>query len=67
MNKKQLLYIEVLFPLIWIISFLIWKILIRKIFIVEALKDGAAVTVIMYLILNLLLYINYEKIFLKDK
>ncbi|MSA97686.1 hypothetical protein GKF99_05725 [Finegoldia sp. BIOML-A2] len=67
MNKKQLLYIEVLFPLIWIISFLIWKILIRKIFIVEALKDGAAVTVIIYLILNLLLYINYEKIFLKDK
>lgn len=67
MHKKQLLYIEVLFPLIWIISFLIWKILIRKIFIVEALKDVAAVTVIMYLILNLLLYINYEKIFLKDK
>lgn len=66
MNKKQLLYIEVLFPLIWIISFLIWKILIRKIFIVEALKDGAAVTVIIYLILNLLLYINYEKIFKND-
>ncbi|MDU2354370.1 hypothetical protein [Anaerococcus sp.] len=60
MNKKKLLYIEVLFPLIW-------KILIRKMFIVDALKDGAAVMAIMYLILNLLLYTNYEKIFLNDK
>lgn len=66
-KKLLYLYIEVLFPMIWIISFVLWKILIRKIFIVEALKDGAAVTVIMYLILNLLLYINYEKIFLNDK
>lgn len=59
-KKLLYLYIEVLFPIIWIISFVLWKILIRKIFIVEALKDGAAVTAIMYLILNLLLYINYE-------
>lgn len=66
-KKLLYLYIEVLFPMIWIISFVLWKILIRKIFIVEALKDGAAVTAIMYLILNLLLYINYEKIFLNDK
>lgn len=36
-------------------------------FIVDALKDGAAVMAIMYLILNLLLYTNYEKIFLNDK
>lgn len=61
MNKKKLLYIEVLFPLIWIISYVLWKILIRKMFIVDALKDGAAVMAIMYLILNLLLYTNYEK------
>ena len=61
MNKKELLYIEVLFPLIWIISYVLWKILIRKMFIVDALKDGAAVMAIMYLILNLLLYTNYEK------
>ncbi|BFL71649.1 hypothetical protein [Anaerococcus nagyae] len=67
MNKKKLLYIEVLFPLIWIISYVLWKILIRKMFIVDALKDGAAVMAIMYLILNLLLYTNYEKIFLNDK
>lgn len=63
MNKKKLLYIEVLFPLIWIISYVLWKILIRKMFIVDALKDGAAVMAIMYLILNLLLYTNYEKFF----
>ncbi|RGB74916.1 hypothetical protein [Anaerococcus nagyae] len=67
MNKKKLLYIEVLFPLIWIISYVLWKILIRKMFIVDALKDGAAVMAIMYLILNLLLYTNYEKFFLNDK
>ena len=67
MNKKKLLYREVLFPLIWIISYVLWKILIRKMFIVDALKDGAAVMAIMYLILNLLLYTNYEKIFLNDK
>lgn len=63
MNKKQLLHIEVLFPLIWIISFVLWKILIRKMFIVDALIDGAAITAIMYLIINLLLFINYENIF----
>lgn len=63
MNKKQLLYIEVFFPLIWIISFVLWKILIRKMFIVDALIDGAAITAIMYLIINLLLFINYENIF----
>lgn len=67
MNKKKLLYIEVLFPLIWIISYVLWKILIRKMFVVDALKDGAAVMAIMYLILNLLLYTNYKKIFLNDK
>lgn len=67
MNKKDLLYIEVLFPTIWIISFVIWKMAVREMSMTEALKDGSGVTILIYLIMNLLLYINYDKIFPNDK
>lgn len=67
MNKNKLLFIEVIFPVIWISSFVLWKVFVRKVLFIDALKDASAVTIIIYLILNILIYINYDKIFSNNK
>ncbi|MCQ9210850.1 hypothetical protein [Granulicatella seriolae] len=67
MSKKQLLYIEVVFPTVWMLSFIIWKTLVRKMVLLEALQDAVNITVMLYLLVNLLLYINYDKAFSDDE
>ena len=65
MKKKDILVYEVITPIVWFFSIIIWKYFIRQLPILEVINDATRLTLMLYVIFNLLIYFRYNH-FLKN-
>ncbi len=62
MKKKTFILLEVIAPLIFLFSWLLWNIAIRNYSFVEASRISVDLTFLLYIILNIIVAFNYKKI-----
>lgn len=58
--KKYFLILEILTPIIWFSSFVVWKIIIRHYTLIQALNEGSILTFMLYIILNLIILFRWK-------
>ena len=58
--KKFFLIFEILIPIIWFSSFVVWKIIIRNYTLIQALNDGSIITFMFYITLNLIILFRWK-------
>ena len=62
MKRKTFLALEIIGPLIMVISTIVWKLMIRNMILWQAIIDTSMVTFITWLVFNSIIYFNFSKI-----
>ena len=62
MKKKTFIILEVVAPLVFLFSWLLWNIAIRSYSFIDAVRMSMEITLLLYVILNIIVAFNYKKI-----
>lgn len=62
MKRKEFIVAQILVPILFITSYLIWYTLIRKYMFIASIKSSLELVCLYYLILNILISINNKNI-----
>lgn len=62
MKKRYFIFLEIVMPLIFFLSWLLWNLLIKKYMFQEAFVISTGITFVVFLLVNLMIALNYQKI-----